>query len=193
MDSVFFLNSILLGIGLAMDAVSVSVVSGLKEPDMKKRRMTGISATFGGFQFLMPFLGWMFVIFLESVFTVIRPYIPWVAAAILSVLGIRMIIVGFRDEETDKGAGIGIGALLLQGIATSIDALSAGLTMSEYDLTKALVSSGIIGAVTFTLCLLSVFLGKKIGAKIKNKASLVGGVILIAIGLEILVKSFFVR
>ena len=174
-----------------MDAVSVSIVSGLNEPAMKKRRMTGIAATFGGFQFLMPFLGWTFVVFLESVFTAVRPFIPWVAAAILTFLGIRMIIEGFRNGDEEEGAKIGIGALLLQGIATSIDALSAGLTMSEYDLSRALVSSGIIGVVTFLLCLISVFLGKKIGEKLKNKASLIGGVILIAIGLEILVKSFF--
>ena len=173
-----------------MDAVSVSIVSGLNEPAMKKRRMTAIAATFGGFQFLMPFLGWTFVVFLESVFTAVRPFIPWVAAAILTFLGVRMIIEGFRNKE-EEGAKIGIGALLLQGIATSIDALSAGLTMSEYDLPRALVSSGIIGVVTFLLCLISVFLGKKIGEKLKNKASLIGGVILIAIGLEILVKSFF--
>ena len=191
MDIVFFLNNILLGIGLAMDAVSVSVVSGLKEPEMKRRRMALIAAVFGGFQFLMPLSGWLFVVFLESVFTVIRPFIPWVAALILSFLGVRMIVEAFQSGEESKGVGIGMGALLLQGVATSIDALSAGLTMSEYDLMKALVSSGIIGAVTFGLCLVSVFLGRKIGAKLKNKASLVGGVILIAIGLEILAKSLF--
>ena len=191
MDAAFFLNSILLGVGLAMDAVSVSLVSGLREPAMRKRRMALIAGVFGLFQFLMPFIGWAFVVFLESVFTVIRPFIPWVACAILIFLGTRMIVEGIRKKEGSEGAVIGFGALILQGIATSIDALSAGLTMSEYDVFRALVSSGIIGLVTFALCIAAVLVGRKIGAKLQNKAAVLGGIILIAIGLEILIKSFF--
>ncbi|MBO4411607.1 MAG: manganese efflux pump, partial [Lachnospiraceae bacterium] len=173
----FFLNRALLGVGLAMDAFSVSTVSGLTEPNMKKRRAVLIAGVFGGFQFLMPFLGWILVSFAETLFSALRGVVPWIAFALLVFLGVKMLIEGFRKERPE-GAVTGFGALLLQGIATSIDALSAGLATAEDVWIQSLVSSALIGGITFVLCLAAIWIGKRFGEKLQNKAMILGGIIL---------------
>lgn len=184
----FFANNAMLGVGLAMDAFSVSAVSGLTEPAMRKRRMLLIAGTFGLFQFLMPLLGWALVSFAEQLFSAIRPFIPWAAFVLLLALGIKMIVEGCRTME-EEPAPMGFGALLLQGIATSIDALSAGLTMADYRLMESLAASALIGAITFAICIAGIFLGRKFGKMLKNRALIVGGAILIVIGIKILVEA----
>lgn len=190
LDLVFLFNSILFGIGLAMDAFSVSMANGLNEPDMKKSRMCLIAGTFCIYQIAMPLIGWLCVHTVASLFTSFQKFIPWIALILLLYIGGKMLIEGIRsrDSEAEKPA-VGFGELMIQGIATSIDALSVGFTISGYTFPFALIESLIIGIVTFLICIGGLIIGKKFGTKLANKASILGGVILIAIGIEIFVKG----
>lgn len=247
---VFLVNSILLGIGLAMDAFSVSIANGLHDPGMKGKERGRIAGTFGGFQFIMPLAGWMFVHFLLESFSQFQKWIPWIALALLLYIGGKMIIEAFsfdepegdlaavdrnaENKDTESKAAeahnnqnkktnmdrivkvndtipvgdnardgehanekmdangekrIGTGELIIQGIATSIDALSVGFTIADYDLYMAFICALIIAVVTFIICEIGLSIGIKVGAAISKKASVLGGIILIFIGLEIFLKS----
>lgn len=188
----FFFNSILLGIGLAMDAFSVSLANGLNEPTMSKKKMCGIAGIFAFFQALMPMLGWFLIRTLCSCFNQFQKLIPWVALILLGFIGGKMLIEGIKNQESEtEKSGLGFGVLIVQGIATSIDALSVGCTISEYGFFMALVSAFIIALVTFGICFSGLKIGKKFGTKIAGKASILGGGILIFIGLEIFVTGVF--
>lgn len=188
----FFLNSIGLGIGLAMDAFSVSIANGLKEPEMKASRTFFIAGIYAFFQFLMPMIGWLCVHTIINIFEKFQPFIPWIALALLLYIGINMIIEGIKkdnDEESTKALSLSV--LLLQGIATSIDALSVGFTIADYNALMAFIASLIIAIVTLFICLGGLKLGKKAGEKLSDKATILGGIILIAIGLEIFITGIF--
>lgn len=188
---IFLLNSILFGIGLAMDAFSVSLANGLNEPNMKKRRMCAIAGTFAGYQILMPLIGWICVHTIATKFREFEKFIPWIALILLGYIGGKMLVEGIRNEEIDEETGgVGFAALMIQGIATSIDALSVGFTIAGYQWMEALIEALIIGAVTFVICIGGLLIGKQFGTKLAGKASILGGVILIAIGLEICISSF---
>lgn len=183
---IFFFNSILFGVGLAMDAFSVSLANGLNEPDMKRSRAIGIALTFGIYQTAMPLLGWVCVHAIAEAFTAFQRYIPWIALALLCWIGGNMLREGIQNKEGEaSAAALTFWGLMVQGIATSIDALSVGFTIAEYSRQAALAESLIIGAVTFLICMVGLELGKRIGTKLAGKASILGGIILIAIGLEI--------
>jgi len=185
----FFLNSVLFGIGLAMDAFSVSLANGLQEPDISVSRSLTIAGTFAAFQTLMPMLGWFCVHSVAEAFRAFQRFIPWIALALLAVIGVKMILEGLRHEEEKRS--LKGGALFVQGVATSIDALSVGFTIAEYNPALAAAESLIIGAVTFGICLAGVRLGGKIGTKLSGKAPVIGGIILILIGVEIFVTGVF--
>ena len=186
---VFFLNSGLLGVGLAMDAFSVSLANGLHDPHMSRRRGTIIAGTFAGFQAVMPMLGWVCVHTIVELFSSFEKFIPWIALALLGYIGGKMLVEGIKGEEAEEAAELSAGALFVQGVATSIDALSVGFTISEYGWGMALVCSLIIAVVTFFVCTAGLSLGKKFGTKLSGKASILGGVILIGMGLEIFVTG----
>ena len=189
---VFLFNSILLGVGLAMDAFSVSLANGLNEPCMKRRRMCAAAGVFSFFQFAMPLVGWICVHTISQAFGSFEKFIPWIALVLLLFIGGKMLIEGLRGEDSDcEKAAVSIGALLVQGVATSIDALSVGFTISEYSAASALVCCLLIAFVTFVICMTGLFLGKKFGTKLATKASILGGVILIAIGIEIFITGVF--
>lgn len=189
-DLSFFLNSVLFGVGLAMDAFSVSMANGLNEPGMKKNRMGLIAGVFSGFQFLMPLLGWVCIHTVANLFTSFRKYIPWIALILLLYIGGKMLWDGIKKkEDEEEKTGVGFGALLVQGVATSIDALSVGFTIADYPPAAAVTESVIIGGVTFFICLGGLVIGRKFGTKLANKATILGGVILIAIGIEIFLKG----
>lgn len=191
-DAVFFLNSILLGTGLAMDAFSVSMANGLNEPRMKRGRQGLIAGVFALFQFAMPMIGWICVHTVLQLFEQFSILIPWIALILLCYIGISMIREGMSgDEEEEAEKEVGNGKLFVQGIATSIDALSVGFTIAHYNMFMALISTLIIGAVTFVICLAGLEIGKKFGMKLAGKASIFGGVILILIGLEIFISGVF--
>lgn len=185
-DFVFVLNSLLLGVGLAMDAFSVSLANGLNEPQMRKRKAFGIAAVFAVFQALMPLIGWFCVHTAAEHFKGFEPFIPWISLVLLCFIGAKMIWEGIRKkQEESEPQKLGIVALLVQGVATSIDALSVGFTIADYNLFEALICVLLIAFVTLIICVLGVAIGKKFGTRFSNSASVFGGVILIGIGLEI--------
>ena len=191
---VFFLNSVLLGVGLAMDAFSVSMANGLNEPKMKSGRMSLIAGCYGFFQFAMPMIGWICVHTIVVYFQKFEKFIPWIALILLLYIGGKMLIEGIKgddDENSDTEKRLGFGTLIVQGIATSIDALSVGFTIADYGVLMAVVASVIIAVVTFGICIGGLIIGKAVGNKISNKATILGGVILIGIGIEIWVRGIF--
>lgn len=189
LDFLFFINSILLGVGLAMDAFSVSLADGLNGPGMKFGRTAGIAGVFAFFQGLMPALGWAVVHTGLKFFKKAGRFVPWIAAALLIFLGIRMTAAGIRCKKHGTAAAdVGDCAILAQGIATSVDAFSAGFAIAAYSFPKVLVCAAVIALVTFVICALGVEIGKKIGTGLSGRASVFGGAILILIAAEILFR-----
>ena len=190
MNLFFVVNSILLGVGLAMDAFSVSLANGLNDPGMNKGRMSLIAGTFAGFQFLMPMLGWICVHSIVKVFEACETYIPWIAFFLLLLIGINMIKDGMYGEgEESNVKTLSLGILMMQGVATSIDALSVGFTIAGYAAAEAFICSLIIAAVTFVICVAGLILGRRFGILLAGRAQIFGGALLIAIGLEILLSK----
>lgn len=186
-------TSIGIGAAYAMDAFSVSLANGLSEPKMKKRKMAGIAGVFAAFQFAMPMIGWICVTTIARQFAVFEKFIPWIALALLGYIGGKMLCEGIKTRNvcSIERPAVGFGALIVQGIATSIDALSGGFTISHYDIMEAVLSCLIIGAVTFVICFAGIVIGKKSGTCLAGKAGILGGAILIAIGLKIFIESWF--
>ncbi len=188
-----FLNSILLGFGLALDAFSVSVADAMANPDMKKGKKVSIALTFAVFQTLMPLLGWICVRTIADRFTLFQKAIPYIALILLAYIGIKMIIEAKKGgEEEDEGvAALTFTTLMVQGVATSIDALSVGFAIADYSSLEAIISTLLVGVTTFIICILGLELGKKVGKAFSDKATVFGGSILIIIGLEIFIKGVF--
>ena len=195
------INSVLLGIGLAMDAFSVSLANGLNEHKMGIGRMLAIAGTFAGFQFAMPMIGWFCVHKIAEAFSAFQKFIPWIALLLLLYIGGKMLIEGIQDIRKDVDDDgevngsieivkrVGLAELMVQGIATSIDALSVGFTIADYNGMMALIATLIIGIVTYIICMAGLKLGKTFGTKLAGKASVLGGIILIFIGAEIWVTG----
>lgn len=190
---VFVFNSVLLGVGLAMDAFSVAMANGLNEPGMKSKKMFGIAGVFAFFQGLMPLIGWVCVHTVLQYFSAFEKLIPWIALILLVYIGGKMLWDGIKakGEDETEAVGVGLSALMVQGVATSIDALSVGFTIADYGLAMAIVCTVIIAVVTFIICMGGLMIGKKFGTKLSNKAAILGGVILIFIGIEIFVTGVF--
>lgn len=206
---VFVINSVLLGVGLAMDAFSVSIVNGLNETRMSKGKTLGIAGTYAGFQFAMPMIGWFCVHTIAEAFKAFQKYIPWIALLLLLYIGGKMLLEGIRNQRAsgsgdsthseercdekaaapENSAELGLTTLLLQGVATSIDALSVGFTISGYNAAKAFIASLLIAVTTLIVCLVGLRFGKTFGDKLSDKAMVLGGVILILIGIEIFVTG----
>lgn len=190
----FVLTNLLLGVGLAMDAFSVSLANGLAEPKMSVPRMAGIAGIYAFFQALMPMTGWFCVHGALSYFTIFSRFIPYIALALLLYIGGEMLIEGIRNKEKSEEkitVQLPFTALLLQGVATSIDALSVGFTIAEYGVWEALLAAGIIASATYLICAVGLYLGKRFGTRLAGKATVFGGLVLIAIGIEIFVKGVF--
>ena len=175
-----------------MDAFSVSLANGLNEPRMKTAKMCGVAGVFSVFQALMPLIGWLCIHTIAEKFSIFERLIPWIALLLLGFIGGKMLAEGIgscKSCECPEPVGIGFGALLVQGVATSIDALAVGFTISEYTWLPALFCALIIATVTFLICVIGIQIGKIFGMKLAGKATIFGGVILIAIGLEIFLKG----
>lgn len=196
---IFFVNSVLLGVGLAMDAFSVSIANALSESQMKKSRMCFIAGVYAFFQFAMPMIGWICVHTIVEYFERFDDFIPWIALALLLWIGGKMIWeavhgeddCGADGEEKLSAVKLTFATLMIQGVATSIDALSVGFTIADYGLLMALVASLLIAGVTFAICMTGLLIGKKAGDKLGAKATIAGGLILVGIGIEIFVKGLF--
>ena len=194
------INSLLLGAALAMDAFSVSVANGIIETDMKKGRMLKIAGVYAAFQMMMPLIGWFLVKTVAEMFTAFHAFIPWIALILLLFIGGKMILEGIqekkqakkeKDGQQEKAAKLTFSALIVQGIATSIDALSVGFTIADYSVIEALLSALIIGVVTLAICFVGLAFGKRIGNKFSSTATIIGGAILIFIGIEVFVRGIF--
>lgn len=188
----FFFNSVLLGVGLAMDAFSVSLANGLNEPEMKIRKMCGVAGIFAFFQALMPMTGWICVHTIVQYFQAFEKLIPWIALILLVFIGGKMLLEGIKNKEEEAEVSkVGVTGLMIQGVATSIDALSVGFTIAEYGLLMAIVCALIIAVVTFFICFAGIVIGKQVGTRFSGKAAMFGGLILIFIGIEIFVTGVF--
>ncbi len=186
----FFFNSALLGVGLAMDAFSVSLANGLSEPKMRKSKMLYIAFVFAFFQAAMPLIGWVCVHEFIERFKQFEKFIPYIALVLLCYIGGSMLINGIKNKDNDsQKPKLKFWGLIVQGIATSIDALSVGFTIANYDFVMALLCALVIAIVTFVICTGGILLGKKFGTKLSNKATIFGGIILIIIGIEIFVSG----
>ncbi|MBQ9408645.1 MAG: manganese efflux pump [Clostridia bacterium] len=193
MDLLFLLNCAALGVGMAMDAFSVSLANALREPRMGRGRMAGIAGVYALFQYAMPLIGWICVHTIIEVFSAFEKLVPWIALVLLCFIGGKMVLESLKErkhpEETAERRALTFGVLLLQGVATSIDALSVGFTIAEYGFARANVASLIIALMTFVLCFIALTVGKKVGTRLSWRAGMLGGLILIAIGIEIFVKG----
>jgi putative Mn2+ efflux pump MntP len=192
MNVSFFAQNALLGLGLAMDAFSVSLANGLREPRMSRRRMLLIAGVYAVFQYLMPMIGWVCVHTVVELFSSLERLIPWIAFGLLAWIGGKMLREGLqaRDGEAEGAPPrLTFRILLVQGVATSIDALSVGFTIEQYALWESNLASLIIGAVTLIVCLGGLALGRKVGTRFSRHASILGGIILIAIGFKIFLEG----
>ena len=212
MNTELVVTSILLGVGLAMDAFSVSLADGLGERNLSAARVLTIAGTFAAFQFVMPVAGWLLVHTASERFTAFQKFIPWIALLLLLYIGGKMLIEGIVENRRTSGPGnmadshgdsasagngkegdatLSSGDLFVQGVATSIDALSVGFTIASYTAVMALSSALIIGVVTLFICIAGLYLGRQIGTRLAGKASVFGGIILILIGIEIWARGLF--
>ena len=218
MNLIFIIASILLGVGLAVDAFAISIANGISRPDAKCRYVMKVTAVYAFFQFAMPMMGWVMVHEAAKALGVFNKLVPWIALVLLAFLGGRMILEGIRCgksraevcsdsgmvkvsdtevcrmselsevSETNQANLAGM-TLFMQGVATSIDALSTGFTISSYDAEAAIVCSSIIAAVTWIMCFIGMRIGAKVGELFSAHAAIAGGVILVIIGIEVFAKD----
>ena len=183
---VVFIEIFLIGVGLAMDAFAVSICKGLCMTKLKKKQAVVIALYFGGFQALMPLIGWVLGIRFQQYIVSID---HWIAFVLLAIIGGKMIYEAIKDDEGAccelYDAPLNHKELVVLAIATSIDALAVGITFAFLD-TPILPAIAIIGISTFFICLLGVVVGNIFGSKYKNKAEFAGGLILVIIGIKIL-------
>ena len=190
----------LLAVGLSMDAAAVSMTNGMNEPKMKLPKILLIALFYGVAQGIMPLIGY----YAGSLFAeAVAKIAPWLALILLGFIGGKMIfeaICAFEKkkngEEAEESKPLSIGAIAAQAIATAIDALAVGISLVALDKSGALavnifVAASMIAATTFVISLISVFIGKKFGEFLSDKAELIGGLILVAIGLKIFIEGVF--
>ncbi len=187
-----FIDIVLIGVGLSMDAFAVSVCKGLKMKVIDMRQCFVIALFFGVFQAFMPLAGYALSV---SFVTYINAYSHWIAFGLLVIIGANMIreSVGDEEEEECGNASVGIKELILLAIATSIDALAVGVTFGSMGEKLQLpigLSAALIGVITFVISMAGVFIGNGFGAKFKAKAEIAGGVILIMIGIKVVLEHF---
>jgi len=184
---VTFLNILFIAIALSFDAMAVSAVSGARDIHISLKKALKISFFFGFFQLFMPIIGWTIGVGLEKL---INKFDHWVAFLLLIGVGIKMIIESFKPKKEKKDIN-NLKILFLLAIATSIDALVVGLTFGLMPI-NIIFAVGVIGTTTFLLSLISVYIGKKCGETWSNKTEIVGGLILIAIGIKILISHLII-
>lgn len=184
-----FIELFLIGVGLSMDAFAVSVCKGLGMQRVNKKQMLVIGLYFGGFQALMPLIGWVLGIRFQEYITSMA---HWVAFVLLIIIGGKMIVEAIRDKDEveigEKDLPLNHKELLLLAVATSIDALAVGITFAFLG-TPIIEAISIIGCTTLGLSMLGVVIGNFFGTLYKKKAEIAGGVILILIGLKILLEG----
>lgn len=182
-----FLMILLIAVSLAMDAFAVSVSNGVSVRGFGKAHAVKQGIYFGGFQCMMPILGWVLG---SSVRTYIEAVDHWIAFGLLAVIGLNMIKESMSDEEEAGEGELTVKVLVLQAIATSIDALAVGISFAVLQV-NILQAAAIIGVVAFVFSFIGGVLGKSIGGLLQGKAELAGGIVLILIGCKILIEHLF--
>lgn len=185
------IDFILLGIGLAMDAFAVSICKGLGMTKINKNQLIIIASFFGGFQAIMPLIGYL----LGNIFAkYVMQFSHWIAFVLLAFIGIKMIIDAIKErnekdiaEEKDKP--ISFKEITLLAIATSIDALAVGVTFSFYEDINIVLAIVIIGVITLIISAIGVLIGNIFGSRYRFIASLIGGIILVLLGIKILLEG----
>lgn len=178
-----FAELFLIGVGLSMDAFAAAICKGLAMPKMRWNRGAVVALFFGGFQALMPVLGWLLGRRFEAYITSVD---HWIAFLLLGFIGGKMVWDSFHPEE-EGGGGFNLRELIVLSVATSIDAMAVGITFAFLQV-SILPAACLIGCTTFCLSLLGVWVGHRFGSRWREKATLAGGVILILIGLKILLE-----
>jgi putative Mn2+ efflux pump MntP len=183
----YLVEFLLLGVGLAMDAFAVSICKGLAMRKVNKKQAVIIALFFGGFQAIMPVIGWLLC---KGFQTYIEAFDHWIAFALLAFIGVKMIIETLREKEDDvvieeMDPPLDMKEMLMLAIATSIDALAVGISLAALD-RPIVESAAIIGVVTFVISIIGVYIGNFFGNRYKKRAELTGGIILVLIGVKIL-------
>ena len=178
---------IMTAVALSMDAFAVSLTNGMCYPDSQGKKMSILAALmFGIFQAVMPIIGY----FAGITFTnMLSQYDHWIALVLLCYIGIKMIVESFKQEENTV-SGLSVRFITVQAIATSIDALAVGVSLAAVNV-NIWISSGLIGCTTFLLSAVAVFIGRKCGSFLKQKAQIAGGIILVLIGIKIFAEHMF--
>ena len=188
-----YISIFLIAVSLALDALAVSITNGMKAKNFTKKKAVAAAFCYGGFQFVMPLIGYWLG---QSVKSLIESFDHWVAFGLLLIIGGKMIIDAIREwnvpEEDMTPIVLTPWKVILQGIATSIDALAVGITLSTSSSLNIWFSCTVIGIVAFVLPLIGGLLGKKIGSFFRTKAGLVGGLVLVGIGVKILLEHLLV-
>ena len=185
-----FISVVLIAVGLSMDAFAVSVTNGMTTKNLKAAHIFKIALFFGGFQFAMPVVGY----FLGIAFSdLIKSVDHFIAFGLLSVIGGKMIFEAVKDKDGDseQREPISTLSLLVLAVATSIDALAVGVSLAFLGGLNIFISCGIIGIITFFICVAGVYAGKKFGSLLKKGSEIFGGAILILIGVKILIEHLF--
>lgn len=180
-----FVELFLIAVGLSMDAFAVSVCKGLSTYKLKPVHYLCVGLWFGGFQALMPTVGWLLGSAFEKYITAVD---HWVAFVLLVLIGGNMIREGLSKEEEEADDSFAFKAMLLLAVATSIDALAVGISFAVLPDVNIGAAVALIGATTFILSAVGLKIGNVFGARFKNKAEIAGGVILVLIGLKILLE-----
>ena len=185
-----YIQIILIGIVLALDAFAVSICQGLNMKKITAYKASIIALFFGGFQALMPLMGYLLG---NTFIEYISEFDHWIAFGLLLLIGGKMIFDGIKNDEEDKKAlkendKLDYWMLFLMAVATSIDALAVGITLSIDNTTNIWIDIAIIGIVTFAICIVGVYIGKQIGNKHQNIAQIIGGIVLILIGVKIVLE-----
>jgi len=181
---VSFVSLLLLAVGLSMDAFAVAVCKGLATKKLDWKKMALVGAWFGGFQALMPAIGYLLGSAFEQYITAID---HWIAFVLLGLIGLNMIRESRSKEEEDVGDSFGVKTMFVMAVATSIDALAVGITFAFLRVNIA-VAASFIGVTTFILSAIGVRVGNVFGSRYKSFAELAGGIILILLGTQILLE-----
>jgi putative Mn2+ efflux pump MntP len=176
---------LLLSVALAMDSAAVSIAIGSKYNNLRFSKIVSIAAVFGFFQGVMPLIGYLVGIGFAAY---VQAYSHWIAFALLSGLGGKMLYEAYKDEFDEEVADLSNKTLISLAVATSIDAMAVGITFAFLH-TNVLTSSAVIALVTFALSLLAVYIGKKLGSILESKAEILGGIILIVLGIKMVLEG----
>ena len=177
----------LLALGLSMDAFAVAVCKGLSMQTMRPKHALIIGLYFGGFQALMPWLGYLLGIRFQGA---IKTYDHWIAFILLGIIGFNMVKESLEQEPESCDASVDVKTMLLLAIATSIDALAVGVTFAFLEV-RILPAIAFIGCITFLISIIGVKVGTVFGARYKSRAERAGGIILLLIGFKILIEHLF--